>query len=136
MKVARKLGDGYAFRKRHRSHFDPSPLAPCAYHEPWSHAYWECYVRHMATTDHHPVGTCAMGSDYDHYAVLDAKFRVRGAKGLRVVDGSAMPDLVTGNINIPIIMMAERAADFIKREYLYSSHHHHSVNSTSHYPRR
>ena len=46
------------------------------------------------------------------------RFRVLGARGLRVVDGSAMPTVPSGNIHIPVVMMAERAADFIKEEYL------------------
>jgi choline dehydrogenase-like flavoprotein len=54
-----------------------------------------------------------MGHSEDPMAVLDSQMRVRGISGLRVVDASAMPDLTSGNINAPVIMMAERAADMI-----------------------
>lgn len=70
-------------------------------------------VRRHITTGHHPVGTCPMGADSDSGAVLDNEFRVRGVDNLRVVDGSSLPGQISGNVNAPIIMMAERAADLI-----------------------
>ena len=72
------------------------------------------YIRRTAWTVHHPLGTCKMGSDKDDMAVVDSQLRVRGAQGLRVVDASVMPDMPGGNINAPIIMMAEKAADLIR----------------------
>lgn len=73
----------------------------------------DAFIRRTAITLHHPVGTCRMGSDADPDAVLDAQLRVRGVEGLRVVDGSAMPRVVRGPTNAPIIMMAEKAADHV-----------------------
>lgn len=73
----------------------------------------DAFVRRTAITLHHPVGTCKMGHERDPLAVLDAQMRVRGVDGLRVVDGSAMPRVVRGPTNAPIIMMAEKAADHI-----------------------
>jgi len=72
------------------------------------------YIRRTAWTVHHPLGTCKMGPDKDDMAVVDSQLRVRGAQGLRVVDASVMPDMPGGNINAPIIMMAEKAADLIR----------------------
>ena len=69
------------------------------------------YVRQSAVTCYHPVGTCKMGTDAT--AVVDAEMRVHGVEGLRVVDASTMPELVSGNTNAPIMMMAERIADRI-----------------------
>jgi choline dehydrogenase len=72
------------------------------------------FCRNHGATIFHPSGTCKMGQD--PLAVLDARLRVRGAQGLRVVDGSAMPTLVSGNTNAPIIMMAEKASDMIQQD--------------------
>ena len=70
-------------------------------------------IRNLTTTGHHPVSTCRMGSDNDKGAVLDNKFKVRGTQNLRVVDASAFPDQINGNINAAVIMMGEKAADII-----------------------
>ena len=71
------------------------------------------HIRANSITVHHPLGTCKMGLDSDRMAVVDPQLRVFGTESLRVVDGSVMPNLVGGNINAPIIMIAEKAADLI-----------------------
>ncbi len=68
----------------------------------------------IGTTIFHPVGTCKMGRDTDSMSVVDSELRVKGVKGLRVVDGSVMPQITSGNPNSPIIMIAERAAELIR----------------------
>lgn len=72
------------------------------------------FVRQTTQTYFHPVGTCKMGPDGDVMAVVDPELRVRGLKGLRVVDASIMPTIPRANTNAATIMIAERAADLIR----------------------
>ena len=79
-----------------------------------SDAQIEQFIRHHADTIYHPVGTCRMGPDEG--AVVDARLRVHGVSGLRVVDASIMPSVVGGNTNAPSMMIAEKAADMIRED--------------------
>jgi 4-pyridoxate dehydrogenase len=74
----------------------------------------DAHIRANSITVHHPLGTCKMGLPSDPLAVVDPELKVFGVDGLRVVDGAVMPDLVGANINAPIIMIAEKAADLIR----------------------
>jgi len=73
----------------------------------------EAFTRKTAVTAHHPAGTCRMGPPTEASAVVDQQLRVIGVERLRVVDASVFPDLVGGNINAPVIMVAEKAAEFV-----------------------
>lgn len=74
----------------------------------------------LGTTIFHPVGTCKMGPAHDDASVVDDQLRVHGIQGLRVIDASIMPTITSGNTNAPTVMIAERGADFIKKDYGHS----------------
>lgn len=74
----------------------------------------EQFLRAHSDTEYHPSGTCKMGPANDPMAVVDPELRVHGVSGLRVVDTSIMPNLITGNTNAPTIMIAEKAAHMIR----------------------
>jgi choline dehydrogenase/4-pyridoxate dehydrogenase len=79
-----------------------------------SDAEIDAHARATGITAHHPAGTCRMGAAGDDLAVVDSELRVHGVTGLRVIDASVMPDMVGGNINAAVIMIAERAADVLR----------------------
>jgi choline dehydrogenase len=77
------------------------------------------FCRNHGATIFHPSGTCKMG--HDEMAVVDDRLRVHGLEGLRVIDCSVMPTLVSGNTNAPVVMMAEKAVDLIREDAQASS---------------
>ncbi|XP_076396393.1 glucose dehydrogenase [FAD, quinone] isoform X1 [Megachile rotundata] len=81
-----------------------------------SDPYWACVARHVSTTLGHFAGTCKM-APREKSGVVDHRLRVHGINGLRVVDASVMPTIVTGHTNAPVYMIAEKAADLIKEDW-------------------
>uniref|UniRef100_A0A8D9E6E0 Glucose dehydrogenase [FAD, quinone] n=2 Tax=Cacopsylla melanoneura TaxID=428564 RepID=A0A8D9E6E0_9HEMI len=100
--------------KRFGAKFHAKPLPGCHHLPLYTDEYWDCYIRHYTMTIYHMSGTCKMGPDYDPYSVVDPTLRVYGVQGLRVIDASIMPRITSGNINAPVIMIAEKGADLIK----------------------
>jgi choline dehydrogenase-like flavoprotein len=105
LKLARRLFSSEPFRRFEATEVAPGPAVT-------DDAGLEDYVRQVAATAHHPVGTCRMGVDAG--AVVDPALRVHGVARLRVVDASIFPQVVRGNTNAPVVMVAEKAADLIR----------------------
>ncbi|HEX9535819.1 MAG TPA: choline dehydrogenase [Stellaceae bacterium] len=107
LRLVREIG-----RQTPLASFTPGEISPGPHCR--SDADIDAHIRATAITVHHPLGTCKMARPNDPAAVVDPELKVLGVDGLRVVDASVMPDLVGGNINAAVIMIAERAADLIR----------------------
>lgn len=114
-KIGVALSQTPAFQK-YESRFVDFPQ--CARFTKFSDKYFECMIRLYSATIYHPVGTAKMGPYWDKDAVVDPQLRVYGVKGLRVIDASIMPNLVSGNTNAPVIMIGEKGADLVKEFWL------------------
>jgi choline dehydrogenase len=101
---ARELVNQSAFDELRGAEMDPGPDIK-------SDKQISDWIRNVTITDFHPSGTCRMGQGDD--AVVDAEMRVHGIEGLRVVDASVMPQIISANLNAPTQMIASRAADYI-----------------------
>lgn len=107
VKLSREIFAQKAFDPFRGAEIQPGP-------EVQSDADIDAFIRKKADSAYHPSCTCKMGSPSDPTAVVDSETRVLGLERLRVVDASIMPSIVSGNLNAPTIMMAEKAADIIR----------------------
>lgn len=103
--------------KQHEGELIKVPLKECERFDYLNDEYWKCYIAEMSTTVYHPVGTARMGPTNDKHSVVDSQLRVIGMKGLRVIDASIMPKMVSANVNAATIMIAEKGSDFIRTEW-------------------
>lgn len=94
------------------------PLPECDALPPDSDAYWLCHMRYMYVGAWHAVGSCRMAAAGDPRGVVDERLRVRGIRGLRVVDASVIPEITAGNTNAPTMMIAEQAARMLREDQL------------------
>ncbi|CAH1107813.1 unnamed protein product [Psylliodes chrysocephalus] len=103
--------------RKHNPEVIRYPIPECDKLEYGSDAYWECFMRHVATTLYHPTSTCRMGVRKND-SVVDPRLRVHGIKKLRVADASIMPKVISGNTHAPSMMIGFKASDMIKEDWL------------------
>jgi choline dehydrogenase len=111
MKIARRIVSQPAL-----SQYIENEMTPGA--EVQTDLQWLEFARANGQTIYHPIGTCRMGSDAQ--AVVDVRLRFKGLRGLRIVDASVMPSMVSGNTQAPVMMIAERGAEMILEDAVLS----------------
>ncbi|KAK3859895.1 hypothetical protein Pcinc_034025 [Petrolisthes cinctipes] len=117
IKFVLAIGNTSSLRVDHEAKFHDKHLPGCERERYGTDDYWSCYTRQMAQTTYHPCCTLKMAPSSDPLAVVDHRLRMRAVSGVRVVDASIMPDIVSGNLNAPVIMVGEKAADIIKEDW-------------------
>jgi len=104
LRIARKVLTSPAMRRYVVEEFWPGPAVE-------TDAQWLDHIAKTAGTTFHPTSTCMMGPNDTH--VVDTDLRVKGLDGIRVIDASIMPAVVSGNTNATVIMIAEKGAEAI-----------------------
>ncbi|XP_067129201.1 glucose dehydrogenase [FAD, quinone]-like [Centruroides vittatus] len=116
IKMCLKLGDTQALRGI-GDRIPPPSLPACNNYSAASDEYYRCLGRQLATPGYHVVGTCKMGDPKDNTTVVDFDLKVKGIKGLRVADSSIAPEVITGCTFALDVLIGEKAADLIFRDY-------------------
>ncbi|XP_028140513.1 glucose dehydrogenase [FAD, quinone]-like isoform X1 [Diabrotica virgifera virgifera] len=116
LKMAIQIAESDPF-KRYNTRPNKSPFPTCEALEFGSDEYWKCAIRQVAMSGQNHVGTCKMGPSTDGDAVVDPSLKVHGIDGLRVADASIMPNVVAGNIFAAVVMIGEKAADMIAKDW-------------------
>jgi choline dehydrogenase len=106
MHIARDIGETEALAPYRTRELKPGP--DCQDDEGMLN-----YARNTGASVYHVMGTCKMGTDADPMAVVNERLKVRGLEGVRVIDASIMPTMPSGNINAPVMMVAEKGAAMI-----------------------
>ncbi|XP_047999289.1 glucose dehydrogenase [FAD, quinone]-like [Leguminivora glycinivorella] len=119
MKQSMELGKTKAFKDAGFEIMWPK-LKTCDRYVQGTDEYLECYARELTFSLYHPTSTTRMGPDNDKSAVVNPELKVRKIKGLRVIDASIMPKVLRGNTNAPTIMIGEKGADLIKKDWLHN----------------
>ncbi|CAH0696832.1 unnamed protein product [Spodoptera exigua] len=117
IKVAVEISKQPAMRKIGAQVYDV-PIQDCLKYGPFgSDAYFACQAQMFTFTIYHQSGTCKMGVESDPSAVVSPRLKVHGVEGLRVIDASVMPEIVSSHTNAPVYMIAEKGADMIKEDW-------------------
>lgn len=119
IRVTQRLANTTVLRQKYGIELEKDEYGDCGKKYRYnSDDFWECAIRLYTGPENHQAGSCKMGPEWDRMAVVNPRLEVRGVNGLRVMDASVMPSVVSGNTHATIVMIAERGADFIKNTWL------------------
>lgn len=113
LKTALRLTSGPKFESVGAKPFQ-TKYPDCRSLEIYSDQYLKCMAQSYTITSYHPSGTCKMGATNDETSVVDSHLKVKGVTNLRVIDASVMPSITSGNLNGPVVAIAEKMADNIR----------------------
>ncbi|CAH1163171.1 unnamed protein product [Phaedon cochleariae] len=116
IRYIQRLSRTEAFAKFGATQYE-TPIPGCENFIFDSDPYWACALRSLTVTLHHQISTCRMGAETDAAAVVDARLRVRGVRGLRVADSSVIPVTLSAHTNAPAMMIGEKMADILKEDW-------------------
>ncbi|VEN52741.1 unnamed protein product [Callosobruchus maculatus] len=118
VRIIQKLANTTVLRQKYGIHLQREEYGDCAKRYGYdTDNFWHCAVRYYTGPENHQACSCKMGPSSDPMAVVDNKLALHGIDGIRIMDASAMPALVSGNTHATIVMMAERGVDFIKEKW-------------------
>ena len=118
IRIVQSLANSTLLKEKYGIEYVVESFGDCDVLEFDSDDYWRCALRYMTGPENHQLGTCKMGPEKDEMAVVDSKLAVHGISGLRIADSSIIPSPISGNNHAPIVMIAERCADFVKDFWL------------------
>lgn len=119
IRVIQRLANTATLKNKHGMELARETYGECGERYSYdSEQFWECAIRKFTGPENHQVGSCKMGPFTDPLAVVSPKLEVHGVAGLRVVDASVMPSVVSGNTHATVVMIAEKGVDYIKQKWL------------------
>lgn len=122
IRIVQKLANSTILKEKYGIELRKDDYGDCEKLQTYdSDAFWECAIRYLTGNENHQAGSCKMGPASDPMAVVDHLLQVHGISGLRVMDSSIMPKVVSGNTHGPIVMIAEKGVQHIRDKYLSAS---------------
>lgn len=117
--MVQRLANTYVLKNKYGIELDPEDYGPCNGNYTYdSDEFWECAVKYYTGPENHQAGSCKMGPTTDRMAVVNPKLQLHGISTIRVADASVMPSVVSGNTHATVVMIAERAVNFIKETWM------------------
>lgn len=121
IRVIQKLANTKVFKNKYGMELEKEDYGDCEkLHKFDSDDYWICAVRYYTGPENHQAGSCKMGPNSDHLAVVNSELQVYGISNLRIMDASIMPTVVSGNTHATVVMIAEKGIDAVKKKWLGS----------------